>query len=177
MDRHPIQARIDADRAEDPSSPGISTDAFKEALSRWATTVTIVAVRDGGQVHATTVSSFMPVSAEPPLVLISLGANAQVLPWLDPETRFTVNLLSEDQPRLASVFADSFPVGPSPFTDRGDPLIAEASTALICTVREVIQTGSDARLVLARVEDAVTPEGKDPLLYYRREYRRLGLDD
>ena len=177
MDRHPIEARIVADQAEETSTPGISEDAFKDALARWATTVTIVAVRDGTRVHATTVSSFMPVSADPPLVLISLGASAQVLPWLDPGASFAVSLLAEDQRRLASVFADSYPVGPSPFADDGPPLIEGASTGLICTVRTVISTESDARLVLGRVESAVIAGGKDPLLYYRRDYRGMGPDD
>ena len=177
MDRHPIQAHIDADRTDETSTPGISEDAFKDALSRWAATVTIVAVRDGTRVHATTVSSFMPVSADPPLVLISLGAGAQVLPWLDPGAPFAVSLLAEDQRRLASVFADSYPVGPSPFADDGPPLVEGASTGLICTVRTVIPTEAGARLVLGRVESAVTTTGKGPLLYYGRGYRGLGPDD
>jgi len=159
MDRHPIQARD-----------------FKEILSHWATTVTIVAIREAGQVHATTVSSFAPVSADPPLIVVSLGANAQVLPWLEPGVSFTVSLLADDQQRLASVFADSYPVGPSPFPDDGDPVVQGAMTALICTVREVIATESDARLVLGRVESVSRTEGKLPLLYHRRGYRKLGED-
>lgn len=160
MDRHPIQARD-----------------FKEILSHWATTVTIVAIREAGQVYATTVSSFAPVSADPPLIVVSLGANAQVLPWLEPGVSFTVSLLADDQQRLASVFADSYPVGPSPFPDDGDPVVQGAMTALICTVREVIATESDARLVLGRVESVSRTEGKLPLLYHRRGYQKLGEED
>jgi flavin reductase (DIM6/NTAB) family NADH-FMN oxidoreductase RutF len=141
-----------------------------------------VTVRDeDGSVHATTVSSFFPVSASPPLVALSLGPNAQVLPWLDPEVRFVVSLLAADQRGLASRFTDSFPVGPSPWPAEGDPAIEGAVAALACTVRDVVLTEGDARIVVARV-DAV--EGVDaggspagPLLYHDRRYRGLAAED
>jgi flavin reductase (NADH) len=174
MDRHPIQARIDPDRDDDRSGPGVSAEAFKEALSHWATTVTIVAVREANRVHATTASSFAPVSADPPLIVVSLGANAQVLPWLEPGVTFVVSFLAEDQKRLASVFADSYPVGPSPFPEEGEPVVTGAMATLICSVNDVVPTESDAYLVLGRVESASHDDGKGPLLYQRRGYRKLG---
>jgi flavin reductase (NADH) len=177
MDRHPIQARIDPDRGDDRSGPGVSVETFREALSHWATTVTIVAVREADRVHATTVSSFAPVSADPPLIVVSLGANAQVLPWLERGVTFAVSLLAENQNRLASVFADSYPVGPSPFPDEGDPVVTGAMASLICSVRDVIPTESDARLVLGRVKSASHDDRKGPLLYQRRGYRRLDEEE
>lgn len=173
MDRRPIEARIDPHRGEASTGPGVDADAFREALSHWASTVTLVAARDGADVHATTVSSFAPVSADPPLVAVALGANAQVLPWLEPGARFTVSLLAEGQSRIATAFADSYPLGPSPFPDEGDPVVAGAAAALICTVRDVRETEGDARLVLGRVEETAEVGGAGPLLYHRRGYRRL----
>ena len=177
MDRRPIQDRIGPDQGDGHEGPGLDPDAFREALSRWASAVTVVAARDGDAVHATTVSSFIPVSAEPPLVLVSLGANAQVLPWLDPGARFAVSFLATDQRRLASVFADPFPVGPSPVPAEGDPVVEGALGALICTVRDVLATGSDARLVLALVESASLDAQKEPLVRYRRSYRTLAPEE
>lgn len=176
MDRHPIEARIDPHRGGEETGPGVEPEAFREALSHWASTVTVVAIRDGDDVHATTVTSFFPVSADPPLVAVSLGPNAQVLPWIEPGARLVVSLLAEGQSRLASTFADSFPVGPSPFPEDGDPVVAGAVAALACTVREVLPTGADARLVLARVESTGEGVGTGPLLYHRRSYRRLAPD-
>ncbi|HKJ92175.1 MAG TPA: flavin reductase family protein [Longimicrobiales bacterium] len=156
----------------EPAEPGVSRDAFREALSHWSSTVTIVAVREGARVYATTVTSFIPVSAEPPLVAISLGPNAQVLPWLQPGARFAVSLLGEDQRRLAAAHADSFPVGPSPFPDEGDPVVAGCVAALSCAVDAVHEAGGGARIVVARVEAVVEGTGGPPLLYHRRAYRR-----
>lgn len=175
MDRHPIQPGI-ASSAGGGEESGVEVEAFKDALSHWASTVTLVAARDGTRVHATTVTSFFPVAADPPLIAVSLGASAQVLPFLRPGGRFVVSFLAEDQRRLATVYADSFPVGPSPFPDDGDPVVRDALMALICTVREIHATESGARLVLARVEATVPGSGR-PLLYQRRGYRRLDREE
>ncbi|HSJ07406.1 MAG TPA: flavin reductase, partial [Longimicrobiales bacterium] len=57
---------------------------FRDVLSRWASGVSIVAVHDEGRAVGTTVSAFTSLSLEPPLVLVALGSNATVLPFLVP---------------------------------------------------------------------------------------------
>ena len=148
-------------------------EALKEALSRWASGVSIVAVRDDGRVHALTVSAFIPISLEPPSVLISLGPNAAALPFLDPGVTFAINLLTADQKGLASRFADTFPVGPSPFADDGPPVIEGALASLVCTVEELLRRG-DHTLVIARVGVAETGPEAPALTYFRRDYHAIG---
>jgi flavin reductase (NADH) len=172
MARRPIEPRIDPNRGEPTARPGVEADVFREALSRWASTVTVVSVRDGDAVHATTVTSFFPVSADPPLVAVALGPGAQVVPWMDPGATFVVSFLGESQRGLASRFADSFPVGPSPFPTDGAPVVRGALVGLVCTVREAHATAGGSRVVVGRVEDAQVGEGS-PLLYQARSYRRM----
>lgn len=174
MSRGPIEADIRAGggSGREDETTAAREEAFREALSRWASGVTVVAVRHEGRVHATTVSAFASVSARPPLVLVSLGPGAQVLPFLDEGTRFTVSVLARGQRRLASVFADSFPVGPSPFADEGPPVIPDAHATLVCSVHSVLPAES-ARIVVGLVEEARAGEPGDPLLYYHRGYREL----
>jgi flavin reductase (DIM6/NTAB) family NADH-FMN oxidoreductase RutF len=146
--------------------------ALREAFACWATGVTIVAVRDGDRIHGVTVSAFMPLSLEPPLVLVSLGPNASALAYLDPGTLFAVSLLAAGQRGLATRYADSFPVGPSPFPEAGPPVVEGALAALVCSVEEVRQAG-DHHLVTGRVVEARTG-GDDPALaYFRRAYREV----
>jgi flavin reductase (NADH) len=147
-------------------------DALREALSRWATGVTIVAVRDEDKVHALTVSAFMPVSVAPPLVMVSLGGNASALPFLETGTAFAISLLPAGKKGLASRFADVFPVGPSPFVPEGPPVIDGAVATLVCAVEEIRQAG-DHHLVTARVVEARTGPEAPPLVYYRRQYFQL----
>ena len=172
-DRRPIDAGVDAGRSDAAEPDGLETEAFKEALSHWAATVTVVAVRDGEDVHAVTVSSFVPVSADPPAVLVSLGPGARVLPFLDEGTTFAVSILAEGQRRVASDFADSFPVGPDPFPAEGPPFVAGAVVGLVCSVTRVVEATGGARLVVGRVREATEAGGERPLLYHRRGYRAL----
>lgn len=172
----PVDPRIDAGRGDaEPSGPGVDAEAFRGALAMWASGVTVAAVRDAGRVYATTATAFASIALEPPLVLVSLGAGAQVLPFLEPGAAFAVSLLAEDQRRVATVFADSFPVGPSPFPDEGPPLLPGSLAGLACRVRDLHAAG-DHRLVVALVEDATVPQGgaSGPLLYWNRAYRALG---
>jgi flavin reductase (NADH) len=150
----------------------MAVDDFREALSHWASGVTIVASRQGHRVVATTVSSFLSLSLEPPLVLLALGANATILPFLQPGERFGISVLAAAQRRLATVYADSFPVGPSPFPADGVPLIQDALAGLDCTVSEA-RTGGDHTIIIAAVQDLHVAGGEQPLIRYRRRYHAL----
>lgn len=149
----------------------IDTDLFRDALSGWASGVTVLAIRTDERVVATTVSAFMSLSAEPPLILVAVGPNATIRPFLEPGSRFTVNILAAEQRRMAMIFADPFPVGESPFPESGDPVIDDALTSLVCTV-ERVDEGGDHAVVTAAVREAVWRHGA-PLIRYRRRYHAL----
>ena len=153
---------------------GLRATRFREALSHWASGVTVAAVRDEKRVLATTVTAFLSVSVEPPLVLLSLGPSAQILPFLSEGTSFAVSVLADHQGRRASVFADAYPVGDSPFPEYGEPFLADALVHLGCRVERLDRAG-DHHLVLALVEGAEL-RGGEPLIRYRRSYRRLQAD-
>jgi flavin reductase (DIM6/NTAB) family NADH-FMN oxidoreductase RutF len=127
-------------------------------------------------VYGTTITSFTPVNADPPVVLVSLGPNAQVLPFLQTGSRFTINLLEESQSRWAEVFADPYPVGASPFAESGDPILDGAMVWLTCRVEAVVDAGRGARLVLGAVLDGDAGAGLRPLLWHRRGPTRLPPD-
>lgn len=154
----------------------VSEEVFKEALSHHAAGVTVVAIRVDAEIHATTVSSFMPISAVPPTILVSVGGNARVLPFFDEGREFVVNLLSPAHRKLASVFADSFPVGPSPFPDQGPPEIPDALVSLRCRVSSLVETPG-GRLVLGRVENARITGGDGALVHFRRRYHSVGEEE
>jgi flavin reductase (NADH) len=150
----------------------VDTADFKDALASWASGVSIVAFRDRGRVIATTVSAFTSLALEPPLVLVALGPNATVLPFLQPGQHFGISILTAAQRRLASVFADPFPVGPDPFPPHGDPVLPDALVGLACTVQEV-RTGGDHAIVIAAVR-ALSRTEAQPLVRFRRRYHALG---
>ncbi|HEX6133421.1 MAG TPA: flavin reductase family protein [Longimicrobiales bacterium] len=149
----------------------IDRERFRDALAGWASGVTVIAYRTDERVVATTVSAFTSLSAAPPLVLIALGPNATVRPFLQAGRRFTVNILAAEQHRLATIYADPFPVGPDPFPPSGEPVIAGALASLQCTV-ERVEEGGDHAVVIAAVDSAAWRDGA-PLIRYRRKYHTL----
>ena len=150
-------------------------DALRDALAAWPTGVSILAARADDRVHALTVGSFIPVSLQPPLVLASLGPNAAALPYLDPGTRFAISVLADHQKGLAARYADTFPVGPSPFPESGDPIVAGALAVFVCEVDELIERG-DHTLVVGRVVGSSAREDGSALAYFRRTYHSVSRE-
>ena len=78
--------------------PAPATTDVTAARAAWAGAVTLVTVADGRDDIGTTVSSFGPVSAEPPLVLLSLISGSYPAELFsrpeEPVTRFAATLLS-----------------------------------------------------------------------------------
>lgn len=79
---------------------------FREAMRRLAASVTIVTSRaPGGQPHGMVASSVIPVSMDPPSMLVSVNRDAGIHPVLLSSRRFCVNLLSDQQHHLLAPFS------------------------------------------------------------------------
>lgn len=80
--------------------------AFRAALGRFATGVTLVTTRGAdGRPIGLTVSSFNSVSLAPPLVLWSLSLGSSSQPYFDVATDYAINVLAADQIDLARLFS------------------------------------------------------------------------
>ncbi|HEU4882313.1 MAG TPA: flavin reductase family protein [Longimicrobium sp.] len=165
-----IRTHADAPDAENP----VGRAEFREAAAFWATGVGVLAAADGDHVEAITVAAFTPLSADPPLVLVCVGNDAAVLYVLEDAGRFTISLLAKEDRRAASDFAQRLPPAPGRFAPGVDPVLRGALVSFVCTLRET-HPGGDHRIVVGQVERIVMGDGDpDPLLYFQREYRRLG---
>lgn len=148
---------------------------FREALARWPSGVTVVTTREGDDpaspILGITVSSFCSLSLDPTLILIAIGEGQPILPALL-RSRFTVNILGADQSALSEYYARRSEQALQPvFVE--DETLAGSRAALICTLwREY--PGGDHRILVGLVERVWLGPPDDPLIYARREYRRLG---
>lgn len=92
-----------------PAAPGFSERDFRDALSEFATGVTVIATRgpDGDPAVYTgfTANSFNSVSLAPPLVLWSLARDARTLAAFERCERYAISVLAEDQVEIARRFA------------------------------------------------------------------------
>jgi len=131
----------------------------------------------------TTVSAFMPVSLDPPMVLVSLGLEsypAEVLsrPSL-PAAQFAVTLLSASQKMLAGRFAaEGRPSARLALEDvphvrgssSGALIPSDGLAALECSVARRVPAG-DHLLVIASVVAVPYATGAgDPLVRFRGRY-------
>lgn len=92
--------------ASSAAAPEFDSRQFRDALSQFATGVTVITTRlDGGNFLGLTASSFNSVSLAPPLVLWSLSQAATSLPVFTGNSHYVINVLAGDQRALAERFA------------------------------------------------------------------------
>lgn len=144
--------------------------AFRNALGRFATGVTVVTTAVDGGVHGMTANAFTSVSLDPPLIVVSVAHHARMHGFLAPRARFGVSVLGEDQQVYAWTFAGKPQAGGQPvFQRRHDvPVLEHALAQLACTV-EALYPGGDHTLVLGRVDDLWYRDGS-PLTFYRGRF-------
>lgn len=169
--------------------------AFRRALGRFGSGVTVIAVRTEGADHGMTASAFSSLSLSPPLIMVAVKKENRMHGCLEAAHGFTVNMLSENQEELSNRFAGGlvqngewtpWPKEQDKFAglefERGEvsgaPLIDGSLVALDCTLHGTYD-GGDHTIFVGRVEGArLCEEGSPlrPLLYFAGAYRSLVRD-
>lgn len=150
---------------------------LRNALGWFATGVTIVTARSSaGELIGITANSFNTVSLDPPLVLFSLGRRALSLPLFEDAGAFAINVLSEDQKELSSVFATQ---GAAKFDnlayevwETGAPILPHTLASFECRTRST-HDGGDHVIFVGHVMRYRSDDHGRPLLYFRGKYSRL----
>ncbi|ASV67377.1 flavin reductase family protein [Cytobacillus sp. FSL W7-1323] len=146
---------------------------FRNAMSKFATGVTVIATETNGNVHGMTANAFMSVSLDPKLVVISIGERANILSKIKDSGIFTVNILADDQKELSMNFAGQLKETKEvSFARLNDmPVIDGAVAQMACEVSATHVEG-DHTLFIGRVKDVYLEE-KDPLLFFNGKYRSM----
>lgn len=151
-------------------------DEFRNALSRFASGITVVSTKDAaGALHGITVSAFCSVSLDPPLVLICIEKTTASYYAFEESRVFVVNILDESQSPLSERFA-------APFTNKFKdiefqpgiddvPVMRDALASLECRLKFAYD-GGDHSIFVGEVEK-VTIRGGDPLIHFEGEYRTI----
>jgi flavin reductase (DIM6/NTAB) family NADH-FMN oxidoreductase RutF len=152
----------------------IEASAFRAALGAVCTPVAVVTSALDGHPHGTTVSAFCSLSLDPPLVLVSLDRDSELLGMVREAGAYGINVLEHDQQALAMGFARK---GEDKFADvawsldAGLPRLHGAGLWLACTVHELVD-GGDHVIVIGAVQSA-EHEARSPLLYQQRTFGTL----
>ncbi|MBA3645506.1 MAG: flavin reductase family protein [Gemmatimonadaceae bacterium] len=151
----------------------IDSDAFRSAMGRFASGVTVVTTCAPDKTdYGMTASAFCSVSLDPPLILVCVEKVATLHDAIVSCSHFAVNVLAHNQEQLARRFAE---VEGNRFEGIGFsrgvqsmPIIDDALAVLECK-RVKTYDGGDHTIVVGEVEIAAWRDDK-PLLYYRGGY-------
>jgi flavin reductase (DIM6/NTAB) family NADH-FMN oxidoreductase RutF len=154
----------------------LDTQTFRSLMGAFPTGVIIVTtVGPDGAPKGLTTQSFLSVSTDPPLLLVSIDRTSRTLRTLLESKAFAVNFLAAGRGDLASRFAskddDKFTgVAWRPsVAAKGSPILADDSVAYAeCLIDRTIEAG-DHVLIIGSVEGGAVRSGT-PLMYYRRTY-------
>lgn len=170
------------DPAVDPV--GVTAEDFRDAMARLAAGVAVVTTRDVvGRDLGITVTSFTPVSLDPPLVLVCVRRDGFVADALAVSDGWAVSMLSEDQVDLARYAARHRHPGSrddlSPWPHRrgvgGAPVLTGGVSLVECLPYAEHEAG-DHLVVIGRVVAVEVRPDRRPLLYVDRRYRAEGDD-
>ncbi len=163
-------------------------DAFRIAMRRVATTVSVLSTRRGDQRFGLTVCSVMSLSMDPPTLCFSVHGHSSFRAPLVDAGWACVNVLAREQEAVGRAFS-ALPNGEPRFaigiwadceagTDRaGDrpvrlPYLVGAQANLVCRLGRVIVHGTHV-LCLAEVRHVRVSQKVAPLLYCDGGYRNL----
>lgn len=164
----------------------ITPAEFTETLARFATGVTVVTVADDRDDIGSTVNAFASISAEPPIVMLSVLSSSYLAEVIERQRRFAVNVLGAQHRAIAGRFAvEGRPsarllLAGEPHhrgAHTGALVLDTAIAALECSVLRRVEAG-DHTVYLASVAAlprvGSAPAGAGPLVRFGSRYRTLG---
>ncbi|MEZ5937947.1 MAG: flavin reductase family protein [Hyphomonadaceae bacterium] len=142
---------------------------WRAAMGGCLSGVNIVTTWKDGAPAGTAVNAFCAVSLHPPLLLVCLDKNSRTLSAIAEAGVFCVNVLSERQASLVSVFADKTAGDRFAQSDyvrgaTGAPVLAGSLSWFDCEVHATHVEG-DHTIVVGRVVDLDTDAALAPLAY------------
>jgi len=146
--------------------------SFQETMAAVCSPVTVITACRDGQPFGTTVSAFASLSMDPPMVLVSLNRNSELLGVIRDSGDFGANVLGSHQAATAIRFATKG--GTAKFagvqwrSEAGVPRLPGSCCFLRCTVARLAD-GGDHVIVLGQVLAAETA-ARAPLTYHNRTF-------
>jgi flavin reductase (DIM6/NTAB) family NADH-FMN oxidoreductase RutF len=134
---------------------------------QFVTGVTVVTLKDGDTPRGLAVNAYCSISFDPPLVMVCIQRTSSTWPALFTATHLGVNILSNKQRGVVSVFASKAPDkfaridwNPGP---HGSPLIPGSAAMLEAEIRERFQAKTHT-IVICRVRHAEVNDDA-PMVY------------
>jgi flavin reductase (DIM6/NTAB) family NADH-FMN oxidoreductase RutF len=145
---------------------------FREMMAGVCSPVAVVTTTADGVPYGTTVSAFMSLSMEPPMVLVSLNRDSDLLAMIRKSGYFGLNVLSSGQAELASTFARKGGAGKFSGVrwdaEAGAPHLPGAGGFLVSDVSAYVEGGD--HIILLGLVRAAYASPAPPLTYHARVF-------
>lgn len=163
----------------DPGYASPAAIAFREAMSRVAGAVHVVATDGAAGRAGLTATAVTSVSDSPPSLIVCLNASSRTAGILKANGAFSVNTLAAEHVAIARHFSRSglsmderFAQGQWQAGPGGAPLLVGALARFAAKVLDLRRVGSHY-VVVGEVLAAEAGADAEPLVYHRRAYRVL----
>ena len=155
--------------------PHVDETTFREAISHFATGVTVITTLREGKPAGMTASAVSSLSLDPVLLLVCINHKLPTHEAIEESRGFVVNVLGEGQDQLALHFArpsaDKF-AGISLDPAHELPVLGDAIAWFVCDVHERFP-GGDHTIFTGLVRECGATRGRRPLLYFRSGFGTL----
>lgn len=150
-------------------------DAFRQAMRRIASTVSVITAADGALRGGMTVTSLTSVSLNPPALLTCINQKTRLHRLLLLSDVFCVNVLHADQAELSHAFSGALPheqrfeKGAWSLDAGGIPFLQDAQANLFCRRKAFVSYGTHT-IFIGEVERVAMRETIAPLVYLDAVY-------
>ncbi len=156
----------------------IDPQVFRRVMGRFATGVAVVSFLRDGKPSGMTVNTFLSVSFDPPLVLISVRTASSFVEHVQVGCRYGINILSEQQRKLGPHFANR-PGHDAEVNFRdhaGTPLLEGSLGQIVARVVDIHPAG-DHLLFIAEIEHMAHGPEAQPLIFFSGRYKQIHAHD
>ena len=149
--------------------------AYRAAMRRFASTVTIITAVDHERSHGMTATAVTSLSMDPPSLLICINQKTLLHDIMFRARRFCVNVLHCDQMALSAAFSGAVPPGERFMrgtwseSEDGIPYLVDAQANLFCRKAAAIPYGTHT-IVVGNVEHVGVRDAIAPLVYQDAGY-------
>ena len=157
-------------RQAEPSDAEALTSAFKAAMRRLASTVTIVSTAQDGHRYGMAATAVTSVTTAPPTLLICVNHSASIHDIIAETGRYCVNILGTHHVELVNPFGGGsegearFGHGAWSHRDGDMPYLDDAQASLFCELRQTVDYRSHS-IMIGEVMSVHLSEAVSPLLY------------
>ena len=146
-----------------------------QAFRRLAAGVSVISAGNQQERYAMTASSVSSVSMEPPSLLVCIHNDADIIPFLQQQNIFCVNLLQREDEAISNTCAtpglgeQRFAEGQWQHTTTGLPYLTNTQANIFCDIDKRVSYATHT-IYIARITNVICEEQINPLLYLDGQY-------